>query len=284
MAMDEALADERPALVVIGNFDGVHRGHQAVMEAVHALAVERDVVARVLTFEPHPAAALGRTPPPKLTSLPRKIELLKRACPGVEVVVRPFTAAFAQLSPEQFAQQVLATQWHARLVMVGCNFRFGYKRAGSVADLSRLGKRYDFETVAEPLVSDDNGAWSSTRIRALVAAGDMVAARHMLGRPHMLEGKVVHGAQRGRALGFPTCNIAAIEQALPPFGVYAVLVDRCGAGGAQVLARGVANFGVRPSLDERSQAPLLEVHLFDTDANLYGAKLRVHLVARLRPE
>ncbi len=285
MATEQAAADQRPALVVIGNFDGVHRGHQAVLNTVSSLASERDLQPRLLTFAPHPAATLGRTPPALLTNLSRKKELLQRACPGVDVVVRAFTLEFAQLSPEAFAKQVLAEQLKARVVMVGRNFRFGRGRAGAIGDLEQFGRAFNFEAMSEPLVSDEGGACSSTRIRRFVAEGDMQAAQQMLGRPHMLSGEVVRGAQRGRTLGFPTCNIAAVEQALPPYGVYAVLVDRVVDGQASALGRGVANLGVRPSIKGDGQdQPLLETHLFDLQQDLYGAELRVHLIERLRPE
>lgn len=271
-------------LVVIGNFDGVHRGHQAVLEAVSRMAAERSLLPRLLTFEPHPAITLGRTPPALLTTLERKRELAQRSCPSIEFCVHAFTAAFAGLTPEQFARQVLVEELGARLVMVGTNFRFGRGRSGSIADLARLGEVFGFEVMAEPLVSDSRGAWSSTRIRALIAEGDAAAAARLLGRPHMLSGKVILGDQRGRQLGFPTCNIADAPQAAPPFGVYAVLVDRLQDGRAQALGRGVANLGVRPSIQQEQPRPLLEVHLFDVDEDLYGAELRVHLVERLRAE
>jgi riboflavin kinase/FMN adenylyltransferase len=135
------------------------------------------------------------------------------------------------------------------------------------------------------MVGDDRGPWSSSRIRGAIAAGDVEDAARMLGRPHMISGVVVEGDKRGRTIGFPTCNLGDVEQALPAFGVYAVLVDRAGEDGrAKAFARGVANIGVRPTVKEREAKPLVEVHLFDTEGDLYGASLRVHLVSRLREE
>ncbi len=271
------------SVVVIGNFDGVHRGHQAVLEAVGRLGHERSLTPRLLTFEPHPAVTLGRPAPALLTRLPRKIELAERACPGVEVVVREFTAEFASQTPEEFVSRVLAAELGARAVMVGLNFRFGRGRSGGIAELEAFGRRYDFELLAEPLVCDDAGPWSSSRVRQLIATGDVEGAMRMLGRPHMLSGTVARGDQRGRTIGFPTCNLPDVAEALPPNGVYGVLVDRVEEGRATALAKGVANLGVRPTVATAAK-PLLEVHLFDRDESLYGAELRVHLAARLRDE
>lgn len=272
------------SLIVIGNFDGVHRGHQSVLGSVGELAEERGLSPKLFTFEPHPAVTLGRTPPPLLTTLPRKRELVKRACPGIEVVVREFTQDFSEQSPEDFVTDVLVAELDAKAVMVGANFRFGKDRAGGVDDLRRLGAQHDIETIAEPLVQDDHGAWSSTRIRACIAEGDMAGAADMLGRPHMLSGEVVRGDQRGRTIGFATCNVAEPPEALPPNGVYAVLVDEVKGEEVRALAKGVANLGVRPTVKDAQPRPLLEAHLFDMTADLYGAFLRVHLVARLREE
>jgi len=272
------------SLIVIGNFDGVHRGHQSVLRSVSELADARGLSPKLFTFEPHPAVTLGRKAPPLLTTLPRKRELAQRACPGIEVVVREFTRAFSEQSPQAFVKDVLVDELGAKVVMVGDNFRFGRDRAGSVEDLRRFGERYGFEAIAEPLVHDDHGAWSSSRIRQCIAEGDMVGAAEMLGRPHMLSGEVVRGDQRGRTIGFPTCNVPHPPEALPPNGVYAVVVDRVAGDGVTALAKGVANLGVRPTVVDDQPGPLLEVHLFDVDADLYGAFLRVHLVARLREE
>jgi riboflavin kinase / FMN adenylyltransferase len=274
----------RRSLVVIGNFDGVHRGHQAVLHTVARLSAERELAPRMLTFAPHPAVTLGRTPPPLLTTLPRKKELVERACPGIEVVVRAFTREFAGQTPEQFVDRVLVADLHCALVMVGSNFRFGHRRAGDVDDLRRLGEHRGFQLASEPLVGDPQGAWSSTRVRACIAAGDVEGAAEILGRPHMLSGTVTRGDQRGRQLGFPTCNIAEAPEALPAYGVYAVLVDREDDDGAVAYAKGVANLGVRPTVAGGDRQPLLEAHLFDVAEDLYGCRLRVHLVSRIRGE
>lgn len=272
------------SLIVIGNFDGVHRGHQALLAAVAREGQLRSLCPRLLTFEPHPAVVLGREPPARLTTLARKKELVARACPGALLVEYPFSRELAALSPEHFVERILVAELDARVVVVGQNFRFGRRRSGGIAELQRLGRVHGFAATVEPLVGDETGAWSSTRVRELVAAGDVVLAARILGRPHMLSGVVVRGDRRGRALGFPTCNLADVPEALPPFGVYAVLVDRVVEGETYALARGVANLGLRPTVVAGAARPLLEVHLFDVDEELYGTTLRVHLIARLREE
>ncbi len=277
-------------LVAIGNFDGVHRGHQAVLADAAKDARLRGLEPVVLTFDPHPAAVIGRGAPPVLTRLSRKIELIERVQSGVRVVVQRFDRAFAAQSPEAFADETLVKALSARLIIVGKNFRFGKDRSGDFEVLASLGERLGFETRSHALVGDEGGTFSSTRARKAVAAGDLDTTRALLGRPHALSGVVVRGDQRGRTIGFPTANLAEVVEALPPFGVYAVAVDRLtdlGAGtGAQravALAGGVANIGVRPTVKEGAP-PSIEVHLFDLDADLYGAALRVHLLARLRGE
>jgi riboflavin kinase/FMN adenylyltransferase len=276
----------RARIVAIGNFDGVHLGHQAVLADASRDAEARDLVASALTFTPHPAEALGRTAPPLLTTLARKIELFRRVAPTVEPVVERFDRAFAEQTPAEFAERVLAQKLHARVVVVGHNFRFGHARAGDFALLSKLGEALGFETRSQTLLGDARGPFSSTRIREALARGALDEVSAMLGRPHMVSGTVIQGDQRGRTIGFPTCNLGGVSEALPAFGVYAVLVDREheGPSGARALARGVANIGVRPTVKDGAPTPSVEVHLFDLDADLYGARLRVHLIERLRPE
>jgi riboflavin kinase/FMN adenylyltransferase len=204
----------------------------------------------------------------------------------MEVVVREFTLDFARQTPLEFARNVLRGELAAEVVMVGVDFRFGRDRSGGFGDLERLGAELGFEAFAEPLVCDEQGPWSSSRVRELLALGDVDAASRMLGRPHMLSGPVRLGDQRGRTLGFPTCNLAQVPEALPAFGVYAVLVDLADDTDEHALAlgRGVANVGIRPTLDRAGAVPLVEVHLFDLERDLYGRNLRVHLVSRIRPE
>jgi riboflavin kinase / FMN adenylyltransferase len=269
------------SLVVIGNFDGVHLGHRAVLETSQRDAVALGLTMVALTFDPHPSVVLGRGALPVLTTLERKLELLGRACPGLTVVVEPFTRELAAFSPDTFAERVLAQSLAARIVVVGKNFRFGLGRAGDFATLTTLGERLGFEARAEVLRGDEEGPYSSSRIRRALAAGELDVAERLLGRPHSLSGVVARGAGRGRTIGVPTANLEGVPEALPPYGVYAIVVDRVDATGAHALARGVMNIGERPTL---AAGFSVEAHLFDFDGDLYGQRLRVHLCARLREE
>lgn len=265
------------SVVVIGNFDGVHRGHVGVLSDAQAFAKRTTppLAVRALTFDPHPATVMGRVAPPVLTTLERKAELL-RLSGADEVVVRTFDRAFSEKTPEIFARDLLAGSLGARVVVVGENFRFGHNRAGDFATLGALGRELGFETHAAELRGDARGAFSSTRVRAAVGAGDLDEVFAVLGRPHAFSGVVVHGAHRGRTIGFPTANVGDVAEMLPPDGVYAVRVE--GIGG------GVMNIGVRPTVAGAEAKRSQEVHLFDFDRDLYGARLRVHLVGRIRGE
>jgi len=258
--------------IAIGNFDGVHRGHQQV------LRVATDAV---LTFDPHPAVALGRVAPSILTALPRKIELLERAGVG-EVVIQRFDDAFAAWSPERFVADLLVGKLAATVIVVGRNFRFGNKRAGDLATLERLGKEHGFEVRPFDLSGDEIGPFSSTRVRDAITRGDVEDAKRVLGRPHAFAGIVAKGDQRGRTLGFPTANIEDVAELVPAAGVYAVVVDRIDHF-TKGVGRGVMNVGVRPTVKDAGRRTQ-EVHLFDFDQDLYGAKLRVHVVSRVREE
>ncbi len=277
------------ALVVIGNFDGVHRGHAAVLEGAVREAAQLGLDPMLLTFAPHPAEVLGRTPPPTLTSPQRKRELVARIAPSMRYVEQRFDAEFAAQSPDAFAKR-LAEEHDARRVVVGKNFRFGKGRAGDFDELVELGSKLGFTARSEPLAGDATGAWSSTRVREAIARGALDQAEHILGRPHMLSGRVVRGKQLGRTLGFPTCNLAGVQEAMPPFGVYAVLVDRLEVepSGAleprhRALALGAMSLGLNPTTDSDG-AVKVEVYLMDFDGDLYGAELRVHVVRKLRSE
>jgi riboflavin kinase/FMN adenylyltransferase len=235
----------------------------------------------VLTVNPHPTQVLGRAKLPTLTTLERKVELIRRIDPRVRVVVEPFTLELARKTPEEFARELIVDRLGARAVIVGENFRFGHRRAGDLNTLHQLGQRFGFEARALPLTGDDHGGFSSSRVRDALARGDLPEVERVLGRPHSLSGKVVRGNERGRTIGVPTANLAEIDEAQPPYGVYACLVDELGERSAQLLATGVANIGVRPTVDAGFS---VEVHLFDFDRDLYGARLRIHLVRRLREE
>jgi riboflavin kinase/FMN adenylyltransferase len=216
-------------------------------------------------------------------------------------VVKTFDQALAQFTPERFAREVLVDELGAVRALVGQNFRFGKARAGDLATLVKLGEELGFVARATEIVGDERGPWSSTRVRRSIEAGDWADVERVLGRPHALAGVVVRGDQRGRTIGFPTANLSGVEEVLPPFGVYAVLVDRLDRPEQpRALARGVANIGVRPTVSKSAEPPAAhrpggagpstEVHLLDfhperdEDRDLYGARLRLHLVSFLRAE
>jgi riboflavin kinase/FMN adenylyltransferase len=276
-----SLSPRKASLVVIGNFDGVHRGHQAVIAQALSLAHEQALAPLVLTFDPHPAVVLGRGALPALTTLERKLELLCRQSDELGVVIEPFTPELAQTEPADFARRLLVEALGAKVVLVGENFRFGRGRAGDIALLETLGNAQGFQAHATALECDAVGPISSTRVRAALERGELGEVEALLGRPHAVTGLVVPGQGRGRSIGVPTANLSELAEALPPHGVYAVLVDVEREGGFEKLAAGVANFGVRPTL---GAGPSFEVHLFDTARDLYGQELRVHLVGRLREE
>jgi riboflavin kinase/FMN adenylyltransferase len=255
-------AQPRPRHVAIGTFDGVHLGHQAVIDDADT----------VLTFDPHPLEILHPAALPKLI-MPFSVKRDVIDGLGVEeLVVIPFDEEFAQHSAEDFIERVLIERLGARKVSVGENFRFGARAQG---DPEMLRARAEFETRVVPLVEVDGETVSSTRIRALVAAGDMEGARHCLGAPFMVEGEVVKGDQRGRELGFPTANFVPDDRlAIPGHGVYAAFADGVPAA---------VNVGVRPTF-ESGRGVLIETYLIDRDEDLYGRTLRVAFVERLRGE
>jgi len=266
-----------PCALVVGNFDGVHRGHQAVLQQAVAEARADGLAPRVLTFDPHPAAVVGTGAPPLLTTLERRAELMGAL--GVDrVYVRRFDTAFAAWAPERFARDLVAGALHARVVVVGENFRFGARRAGDLGLLRGLGADLGYDVRVSAVASDERGPFSSTRARDAVAAGDLDEACRVLGRPHALSGVVARGDDRGRTIGFPTANLEGVAEMLPPDGVYAVRVDR----GDGPLGPGVTNIGVRPTVGGSRRT--IETHLLDFAGDLYGAPLRLHLSARLRGE
>ncbi|MBK6695207.1 MAG: bifunctional riboflavin kinase/FAD synthetase [Myxococcales bacterium] len=275
------------SVVVIGNFDGVHRGHQSVLAEARRLASAQGLATVVLTFDPHPAVALGREPPPCLTAMPRRGALL--LAEADRVAVREFDHAFAQTSPREFAEGLLVQTLGARVVVVGQNFRFGHARAGDLDMLRRFGEAMGFEAVAHPLAEDALGRFSSSRARQAAIGGDTRTIHELLGRPHSFAGLVVTGAQRGRSLGFPTANIAGAVEIVPPRGVYAVRVlgiesqEGSLAEEASVLGFGVFNRGVRPTVADGLRESL-EVHVLDFEGDLYGRRLRIEILERLRDE
>jgi len=271
--------DDRGSAVAIGNFDGVHLGHQALVRAVHEHAAADGRRRVVLTFEPHPREYLDpASAPPRLMRVSEKCPAL--AALGVErVVVMHFDEQLRRQSAEEFVERVLVAGLGARYVVVGDGFCFGRQRGGNVATLREAGARHGFEVITVAPVELDGERVSSTRVRALLAAGDLPGAARLLGRPYSLCGRVIAGARLGRQLGFATANIRLHRAKLPLRGVFAVRVRGAGSGGA---LDGVASLGTRPTVD--GVEPLLETHIFDFAGDLYGQRLAVDFVAKLRDE
>lgn len=270
------------AAVAIGNFDGLHLGHRAVINLMKARGDALKAAKAVLTFEPHPRAYFDKEKAPKrLSRVSDKFRLLREA--GVDVVyVLRFNKALAELPAEQFIHQMLSQTLAVKDVTTGDNFVFGKGRLGNVGLLkagAEFSGKYSANAVAPVLL--DKQPISSSRVRALLAEGAVEKIDLLFGRPYALNGRVVHGAKRARTLGYPTANIALPPYlATPAFGVYIVEVERAGHEGVMY---GIANIGVKPTYGEHTQ-PVLEVHLLDRSVGLYGEQLSVRFVTRLREE
>lgn len=268
-------ARPEPTWCTIGTFDGVHLGHQAVIDALAVHSQGRPV--GVITFRQHPLTVLHPgDAPPLLTSVEQRLELLEGR--GVDVVALVDFEQVQDMAAEDFIAEIVARVMRAAHLAVGSGFRFGHGGTGDENLLRRLGGRYGFEVEILDIVGDD-APIRSTAIRHAIAAGDVAAAAAMLGRPYQLVGSVVQGDQRGRSLGFPTANLELEPgRAMPGRGVYAAFT-RIGRGEPR---QSVVNVGVRPTFD--GSAEVVEVHLLDTDQDLYGQELRVDFVDRIRPE
>ncbi|RJE85395.1 bifunctional riboflavin kinase/FAD synthetase [Paracoccus onubensis] len=271
-------ADCRDATVAMGNFDGVHLGHRAVIEAAAKAA---DAPLGVLTFEPHPREFFAPDAPPfRLMNAEARANRLARL--GVQQLYElPFNQVVAGLTPEAFARDVLTEGLGIRHLTVGADFRFGKDRAGDARVLSALGAQMGFGVTIVPLAGTAGQEYSSTAIRQALAEGRTRDAEKMLGHWHRIEGEVIHGDKRGRDFGWPTANMSMEGLHLPRLGIYAVLVDVL-TGPDRLSCRGVASLGVRPMFGRN--APNLEVHLFDFSGDLYGQHLSVALVEFLRDE
>lgn len=269
----------RGSVVAIGAFDGLHRGHQALLAQVHERALALGVEPVVVSFEPLPRAYFSREPLPRLSSVREKLRGFDAAGMTQALLLR-FNAALAAMSAEDFVRRVLVERLAAREVWVGADFRFGHRRAGDVAMLERLGEVFGFAAHTMAAVTLHDERVSATRVRELLAAGDFAAAAPLLGRPFVIEGKVEYGNQLGRTLGYPTANIHLRERVSPIHGIFAV---RIGLGDGECAWPGVANLGVRPTVNEVAE-PLLEVHLFDFEGDLYGQRMAVEFVGKLRDE
>ncbi len=281
-AIDQPLT--RPVLTV-GNFDGVHRGHRAIVDTVVQRARALAGTSIVYTFDPHPRRILRPEDAPSLlTTLDQKIELLEQA--GVDVlIVEPFSFEFAKMSAEDFIRQSI----HARIapleVYVGYDFHFGRDREGSMRMLTEMGPLLGFSVTIIPEVTMEQGDVNSTRIRELLAEGRMETANAMLGRPYTVRGAVTRGDARGRELGFPTANLDPENDILPAHGVYAGRVRFLDEGepAREKVWPAVANVGTRPTFHDGGRV-LAEAHLIDFDGDLYGRRIELAFVHRLRPE
>ena len=264
--------------LTIGNFDGVHRGHRALIRRVTAKARELDLTACVLTFEPHPREFFaGDAAPARISRLLDKLDLIGAA--GIDRVhVARFDARFAALAAPHFVDDVLVRGLATRWLLVGQDFRFGARRTGDYAALESAGARHGFEVESMPDVLHERVRVSSSAVRAALEAGDLAQAERLLGHPYSISGRVAHGAKLGRGLGFPTANIV-LRRPPPLAGIFAVQVD----GLADGMRSGVASLGRRPTVNPVA-LPLLEVHLFDWEGELYGAHLRVRFLKKLRDE
>ncbi|MCR4378774.1 MAG: bifunctional riboflavin kinase/FAD synthetase [Rhodospirillales bacterium] len=276
-------ADARGCVVAIGNFDGLHKGHQVVIHEAGARARAQGKPWAVMTFEPHPDSLFKPNAAPfRLTTMRTKAHMIESL--GVdELLVQHFDLDFAGLTAEAFVDEVIVKGLGASHVVSGYDFQFGKKRQGDCDTLLHMGRARGFGFTAVPKVVDEQGIiYSSTRVREYLQAGDVRGAQHVLGRPFELEGRIEHGDARGRKLGFPTANIHLGDFLRPATGVYAI---RAGLdeGLETAWIDGVANFGRRPTFHAEDDV-VLEAHLFDFAGDLYGKHLRVQLVERLRDE
>lgn len=271
-----------PVALTIGNFDGVHKGHQAILDRLCRAAAARSLVACVLTFEPHPREFFApKSAPTRLTSLREKLELLDARGIGRAHVQR-FSRGLAAMTAEAFVEEILCRVLSARWILIGDDFRFGNRRAGDVALLRKLGDRCGFEVETVPTIEYAGSRVSSSSVREALAAGELARAEALLGRPYSVSGRVEHGNKLGRELGYATANIQLQHNRPPLMGIYAVRVHGVhGADGKP--CDGVASLGVRPTIKSAGQA-VLEVHLFDFDGELYRKHLRVDFLHKIRDE
>ena len=274
---------EKPVALVIGNFDGVHLGHQAMLSRLKETSKRLNIASCVMTFEPHPREFFAPDQAPtRLTSLREKLELLAEY--GVDQVqICRFNYDFAKIGAKEFVanilQQGLAAQW----VLVGDDFRFGARRAGDLAMLRSLSSSYGFEVEEMSTYNVDGMRVSSTAVRKALSSDDLGLARRLLGRPYSISGKVVNGDKLGRRIGFPTANMQLRHNRPPLSGIFAVEVRGVLDTSPQQVTRGVASLGVRPTVHEGGK-PVLEVYLFDFNQEIYGQHLRMDFLHKLRHE
>jgi riboflavin kinase / FMN adenylyltransferase len=272
-------AQRDPCALTVGNFDGVHRGHQALIGQVVGAARSRGLVSAVMTFEPHPREFFApQAAPARISNLRDKIEAL--AATGLDrAIVQHFNRRFASLAASEFVEQVLIERCRVRWLLVGDDFRFGARRAGDNALLQTYAAAGAFELEQMPTFDDGGERISSTAVRSALASGDLEGARRLLGRPYSISGRVRHGRKIGRSLGFPTLNLRIPPATAALHGIFAVTVD----GVAPHKVAGVASIGLRPTVDDAGRW-MLEVHLFDFAEDVYGKVVKVTFVRKLRDE
>jgi riboflavin kinase / FMN adenylyltransferase len=272
-------SSEQPCVLTIGNFDGVHLGHQALLARLRHRAASLGLPAAVMTFEPLPREYFApHEAPPRLTSLRRKLELL--AAQGVDkVYVQPFNARFANLSADEFIERVLVRGLRARHVLIGDDFCFGKGRRGNFVSLQQAGALRGFQVEALDTVAFSGQRVSSSAVREAMLAGDMPAANMLLGAPYEVIGRVIHGDKIGRTIGFPTANIQLRQATMPLSGIFAVTVD----GGPLRHAPGACSIGVRPTIGDKLELRL-EVFILDFAGDLYHQRLSVRFWRKIRDE
>lgn len=275
--------DARPPWLVhpvlaLGNFDGLHRGHLKIIERVRRGAAEHGGIPMAMTFDPHPPRVVRPDKaPPLLMTKEQRLEALDRAGIRAVAVVR-FTHEMSQWDPEMFVRGVLVDWLRVSEVWVGANFLFGHERAGNFTSLRTLGQRFGFRAEKIDPVRYKEFVVSSTRIRRLVAEARMDEAAALLGHQYYLDGQIVHGQHRGRDLGFPTANLETANELIPPFGVYATTLEVDG-----IVHAGMTNIGVRPTFADGTR-PTIETHVLGFDGDLYGRRVRLAFVQRIRDE
>ncbi len=267
------------AVIALGNFDGIHRGHQFLIEQTRMIAKKSGAPSAVLTFEPHPVSVLKKDIPPfRLTPFHLKASLLKDLDIDILYVCR-FNEALSKMAAPDFITELLIKKLGAKHLVTGDNFIFGHKRSGSTVLIESLSAQLGFGYTKIHNVEEAGASVSSTAIRQILAAGKPEHVAQLLGRNHLIEGRVVTGAKRGRELGFPTANIRLKSHFRPLYGVYVVQVQ---VEGDATWHPAVASLGINPMF--KLDAPVLEVHIFDWNRNIYGKSLRIQLLSFLRPE
>lgn len=268
------------AVITIGNFDGVHKGHQALLNQVIETGAQIGGTCIAMTFEPHPLRALGLSSPPLITRRDQKIELIESS--GIDVLLcLPFDKAFAQISAQEFIEDILVKKIGMKTIVIGPDYTFGKNRTGNIELLKAKGEELGYETIVPDWIKDvETGTEriSSTKIRKLVMDGHVGRAKHYLGRYYQIRGKVIKGRERGGSLlGCPTANIKLHDELCPKFGVYAVTVETIHGS-----FKGVANIGYSPTFGDGMFT--IEVHILDFKEDIYDSRIRVNMVKRLRDE